>query len=356
MANENEEVKGNDSKENDNGNNSNDNSSSNNGNDAGRMNSIKVKLPTFWQTSPETWFIQAEAEFALSRITSEASKYNYVVRALPQEVADSITDLLKQRPTVDAYKQIKEKLIERHSLSIETRIRKLISDEMIGDKKPSEFYRKLLHLAGDFGTVGEELVKKLWLNRLPNVISIALIPQSGADIQTLMKVADQIYEAVQSSNLSALNFTSNQSSFQSKSQANFQTNLQSNPQANFQPNIQSNSQANIQPNVPQCCGNCSSNANPFSIESLQAEISELKKAIGRFQGRQDGGDGRSRSRFRNRSPAQFRERSKSRRSYNPAGPLCYYHFRFGNRARDCKEPCSFVNRNSQPNSQSNSGN
>lgn len=297
-------------------------------NATGELNPVKVKLPTFWNNSPETWFIQAEAEFTLSRITNDLSKYNYVVRALPQEVAESINDLLKQRPTVNAYKQIKEKLIERHSLSIEARIKKLINDETIGDRKPSEFYRKLLDLAGDCGTVGEELVKKLWLNRLPNVVSVSLIPIGETDIQTLIKIADQIHEAVQGSNLSALNYA--------------------NSQGNLQPNFQYNQASNFHP--------ISNNTAPSSIESLQAEISELRKAIGQFRNNNNNHN-RSRSRFRSRSPAPSRERSRSRRSYNPTGTQCWYHFRFGNRATRCNQPCSFVNRNSKNNSQQpNSGN
>lgn len=293
------------------------------------INPIKVKLPTFWNNAPETWFIQAEAEFTLSRITSDLSKYNYVVRALPQDIAESITDLLKEHPTVNAYSQIKERLIERHSLSTEARIKKLVSDEMIGDKKPSEFYRKLLDLAGDCGTVGEELVKKLWLNRLPNVISIALIPQSKENIQSLIKIADQIHEAVQGSSLSAIKVNN--------SPNYFQPNYQVNPQQNFSTQFHTVSQ----------------DQNPLSIESLQAEITELKRVISQFH---NNDRGRRQTRFRSRSPAANRERSKSRSSYNPSGTHCWYHFRFGNKATKCNKPCSFVIRKPQTNCQQNPGN
>lgn len=134
------------------------NTAENGDSSSNEVNAVKVKLPTFWTSSPETWFIQAEVEFSLNKVTNDLTKYNLVVRALPQEVAITITDLLKTRPTVDAYKQIKDKLTEKHSLSLEARIRKLISDEMIGDRKPSEFYRKLVDLAGDGGTVGKEIM------------------------------------------------------------------------------------------------------------------------------------------------------------------------------------------------------
>lgn len=296
---------------------SNDNSSGGNNSSSNEISVVKCKLPSFWTNSPETWFIQVEVEFSLHRITNDLTKYNLVVRALPQDVAITITDLLRSRPTVGAYNQIKERLIERHSLSIETRIRKLISDEMIGDRKPSEFYRRLIDLAGEGGTVGQELVKKLWLDRLPNVIRLALIPQSASDEQTLLKVADQLHEATQSSNLCAFSYS----------------------------NVQSDSQSR---NRPFNFNNQSSNnqSNTLSVESLQLEISELKRVIGQLR---NAHQNRSRSVVRSRSPAPQRQRSRSRSAYNPKGTHCWYHFRFGNRATKCNKPCSFVNGNAQAN-------
>lgn len=283
------------------------------GTNSGELNPLKVKLPTFWPNSPETWFIQAEAEFSLSKVTQDASKYNLVVRALPQDIAESITDLLKNRPANNLYQTIKDKLIERHSLSIETRIRKLVSDEMIGDRKPSEFYRTMLNLAGDSGTVGVELIKKLWLDRLPHVVKVALIPQKDGDIQAVLKITDQIHEALQGPNLSVL---SNGNSF----------------------NYQSCNQAS------------SSSSNPLSVESLHLKINSLKKMIEQLQS-SNNDRSRSRPKFRSRSPGFPRQRSSSRKAYNPDGRFCWYHFKFGNKSTKCNQPCSFST--TQHNAQSN---
>lgn len=121
---------------------------------------INIKLPSFWPNSPSTWFIQAEAQFSLGRIKKDSNRYNYVVAALPQDVAESIVDILEAPPLTEKYEYLKKVLIERHSLSMERRIKKIITDEEMGDKKPSEFYRKLKQLAGSSGTVGVELIKK----------------------------------------------------------------------------------------------------------------------------------------------------------------------------------------------------
>lgn len=144
------------------------------------INALLVKLPVFWSSNPLTWFIQAEAQFSLGKITSDVSKYNYVVATLPQDIAESVSDILKSPPNADLYTNLKKVLIERYSLSLESRIQKLVSGEEIGDEKPSEFFRTLQRLAGHCGTVGNDLLKKLWMSRLPQIISVALIPQNDS--------------------------------------------------------------------------------------------------------------------------------------------------------------------------------
>ena len=41
-----------------------------------------LKLPTFWTTCPLAWFAQTEAQFSLRNISSDDTKYYYVVAAL----------------------------------------------------------------------------------------------------------------------------------------------------------------------------------------------------------------------------------------------------------------------------------
>lgn len=43
---------------------------------------ITARIPVFWPEKPELWFRQLEAQFALSEITREATKYRWVVANL----------------------------------------------------------------------------------------------------------------------------------------------------------------------------------------------------------------------------------------------------------------------------------
>lgn len=268
------------------------------------INALIVKLPAFWSNNPSIWFIQAEAQFSLGKITADLSKYNYVVGTLPEHIADSISDVLENPPATNLYNNLKEALIKRHSLSIEARIRKLVSDEEMGDKKPSEYYRTLKKLSGSTTAVGEGLLKELWMNRLPQAVGVALIPQKNDDIDKLIKLADQVWEAIKTANVSAVSAKS----------------------------------------IP-------------SDDNIRSEINSLKAMIEKLS--LDRSRSRSRSFQRQDNRSHFtnkRNRSRSSR-FNPKGKFCYYHFHYGNKATDCKSPCAFnqaqssssTNQNSNPN-------
>ena len=55
---------------------------------------VSLKLPTFWNQQPRTWFAQAESQFAIRSVTSEVTKFHYVVAALDQETATRVLDVI----------------------------------------------------------------------------------------------------------------------------------------------------------------------------------------------------------------------------------------------------------------------
>lgn len=272
--------------------------------------SVNIRLPTFWHNSIATWFVQVEAQFTIGRIVSDQKKYNYVVASLPQDVAESLMDIFENPPEIDRYKNLKDTLIQRHSVSIEKRIQQLVTGEEIGDRKPSEFYRHMKMLAGTTATVGDVFIKKLWLSRLPNLISIALIPQSDGDMDLLLSTADKIWEAMpNSSSVSAIQ----ESSFSKKS----------------------------------------SSADDDRYTRLEREIHSLRDMISsmNFQ------DRNSRSRSRQGSETNTRKRSQSnRRKFDRHGSLCWYHFKFGDQATKCVQPCRRNLKPTSSNANSNSSN
>ena len=53
-----------------------------------QTNATLVKLPQFWQSNPEVWFAQIESLFATRNITTQKSKFDYIVQALDSLTAD----------------------------------------------------------------------------------------------------------------------------------------------------------------------------------------------------------------------------------------------------------------------------
>lgn len=292
--------------------------------------SLKLQLPPFWSASPTTWFLQAEAQFTVSRVKREGDKYNLVVASLPQEIAESISDFLIRPPTHDQYTELKKVLIDRHSLSLERRVRLLITGQEIGDKKPSDFYRSLKSIAGTSGTVGDALIRKIWQSRLPNLINLALIPHSEEDLDKVLSLADSLYEAMQPDVASV-------GSTGGKGLAN--TDRVSNP---------SRTSAHVDYTPDTSSSYYDSNTSGDRFEGLQRQISELKGMMSEMFRRQPRSSFRvSSSRSHSRSRSRSRNRRDTRRSVGGNGRLCWYHFKFGNRATKCTEPCAW-NQSSDP--------
>ncbi|BHF66092.1 hypothetical protein SprV_0200910600 [Sparganum proliferum] len=109
--------------------------------------------------------------------------------------------LLTQRvvfPTTEApYAALKEALISRISLSTQKRLQRLISEEDLGDGKPTQLLRRLEQLA-DGQKLDATMFKQLLLQRLPPSVQAILAPNiPSSTVQTLAETADRILEYYQ---------------------------------------------------------------------------------------------------------------------------------------------------------------
>ncbi|XP_023238739.1 uncharacterized protein LOC111637475 [Centruroides sculpturatus] len=247
---------------------------------------VAVKPPPFWTESPALWFAQLESQFVLANISNDETKYSHVVASLSERMATEVQDILAAPPNTDKYKTIKRALIDRLSQSEAQRLEKLIRTKELGDRTPSQFLRRLRTLAGH--TVTEDLLRSIWLSRLPTDIQKILTVSEGT-LESLAKIADRLSELYPSTS-----------------------------------NISATSTA-------------SATADP-RIAALEVQISELSKQISEM------------SRQYGRSPPRRRSSSRGRlgrRSPPNTFPnnICWYHAKFGANARRCRPPCSMGNEN-----------
>ena len=56
------------------------------------LEAVTLKLPTFWTTCPLAWFAQTEAQFSLRNISSDDTKYYYVVAALDKHTKSPLEE------------------------------------------------------------------------------------------------------------------------------------------------------------------------------------------------------------------------------------------------------------------------
>jgi hypothetical protein len=108
---------------------------------------VTVRLPSFWAERPAVWFAQAEAQFFLAGISSETTKFYYVISQLDHRYATEVEDVITSPPERDPYTTLKTELIRRLSPFREQRIHQLLTLEEMADRKPSQFLRHLRSLA-----------------------------------------------------------------------------------------------------------------------------------------------------------------------------------------------------------------
>lgn len=238
--------------------------------DTDQISRVAVKVPPFWRKDVAIWFLQVESQFTTANITTEHTKFHYVLGSLDPDVASLISDLLKAPLSETPYSDLKSRLIREFEESDGRKAKKLLTELTLGDKKPSALLREMRSLAGS--QIKDDFLKTIFLQRLPeNVSAIVTAAGDQLTLEALATLADKVLETTTPGHVYA----------------------------------------------------AASTSLDARIAALEASLTKLTTSLNSVD--------RSRSRSRSSGP---RQRSRSRHS------KCWYHFKFGDKAKKCVPPCS----------------
>ena len=274
---------------------------------------ISIKLPPYWPSDPALWFSQVEAQFTTRAITSELTKYTYVVGSLQPEVAQEVRDLINP-PAETPYIKLKTELVKRTSASEQQRLHQLLNTEKLGDRKPTQLFRRMQQLLGN-SELEPSIMKQLFLQRLPaNVQLILASTKDTMDTESLAKIADNILEVAPTHNaLSTL------------------STVVPHPQP-------------------------AASAQLTELRELRELVSQLTTTINHFSRnftppREEYSDSRRQSPSNTRrsySPYRNYDRANTTPKQGPSNTVCWYHTKFGASAKKCSPPCSFPQQQASP--------
>ncbi|XP_017884306.1 uncharacterized protein LOC108627532, partial [Ceratina calcarata] len=128
------------------------------------------------------WFSMVERSFDASGVSTENTKFGYILGAVNPQYAAEVRDIILDPPLAEPYQKLKTELIRRLSSSQEQKTRRLLEHEEIGDRKPSQFLRR-------------SVLRTLWLGRLPSHMQVIVATQKYTDLDKVADLADAIADA-----------------------------------------------------------------------------------------------------------------------------------------------------------------
>ena len=164
--------------------------------DAGAVTeAVSLKLPPFWPADPDVWFSQVEAQFSTRRITTQQTKYDYVVASLSPEFATEVHDIILHVPD-NPYDTLKQQLIQRTCPPEQRRLQQVLHSLELGDRKPTQLLWRMQQLLGDSATAAEgPLIRGPFLQRLPtNVRMVLASSAANKTLEEMAELADKIVD------------------------------------------------------------------------------------------------------------------------------------------------------------------
>lgn len=241
--------------------------------------------PPFCPQDPSMWFSLLECNFTAHRITRSLMKFTHATTLIPQDTLSQVSDVIgKAINSPTPYEDLRAAVLSRLQSSITTRLQELLSKEELGNEKPSDLLRRMKKFLGEkFESFDPLMFRHLYYQRLPPSIQQNLFAvKNKLTIEELAELADEFMVSVP----------------------------------------MRIAQINNTPNSP-----------PTEIQKLTELITKLTTEVNSIKEQTN-------YRSRHRSPS-FCKRCRSSSRNRKQSSYCYYHDRFGEKTRNCTQPCQF---------------
>jgi hypothetical protein len=151
-----------------------------------------LRVPPFMPMKIGLWFSIPERQFAFTNITNDEEKFTALISCFESQYLGQIEEITMNPPATEQYETLKGELIRILAEIDDDRVQRLVEGEVMGDRKPSQFYHDIKKLASPYAS--EKFILILWRNRLPDRLR-KILDVVDTDVDKLTRAADKIEEA-----------------------------------------------------------------------------------------------------------------------------------------------------------------
>lgn len=149
------------------------------------VNAVSIKPPQFDPHRPAAYFAILEAQFHLSNITVENTKFYHCLSSLPTDIVSQLSATVLNDPT---YSNLKKVLLSLHEASLPEKFAKLASSAQLSGR-PSDYMKQLNSIAADL-KIGDDIVRHRFISALPPSLQPVVAAQKSTPLDELSQLAD----------------------------------------------------------------------------------------------------------------------------------------------------------------------
>lgn len=177
-------------------------------NDIAKNNSVRTMFSKFVPSKISQKFVaqsidQLESWFTINNIVNDNEKYLILKLSIEPETYQQVASVINAPPNGNKYESLKQAIIKTFTDSETKRIKSLLNDISLGDRRPSQLLSEMCSL---YNGPRDKIFAELFISRLPSTVRAILIsmqnsnPISEPPLETIAQWADSIIDQFDAKN------------------------------------------------------------------------------------------------------------------------------------------------------------